>query len=542
MRNHLGAKGTTRLLYFNVDTLALWFPPGRWTQETLGELDTRKALAAESPQVFERGAYKWEVLSHGSSGFAYILRGASSTITIQKKGGARVVVRAALLAELGPDACVEEMTAIIGSMRERGHMGEIKSPPAQVSRMDICADIETECFGVHELQRMVTRARSRTVYGYGSEEDTSGKVSEKELDSAMRAIRGALPEMDKAEVMRRVAQSMNLRRVWRDEQGEIAVEHKTEGLYFRGRESTGITLGRGEIMLRVYDKIEEENQTRKGFIKGVWEEAGWADEYIATGKRDGVPVEQVFAARTPSAAKEKARRAGITGPKIKHQRPVTRFEFQLRKGGLDTFAAIRRARRAYETVREHVGAVWRYLVGSWATLRVDDGTPRPTRWPVDPVWRHLQLIEAGGEAEIRRTSLGTPPRWVGQTIKEERSGVAVGAFPWVGPITPDEQERDPDRTMVRAEARRRGLHESRGRKDKGAEARFGAVLDNAEREKLDRLAAQGRGIVAAMAALLGGEGAVAKAARILARIEEEREKIDAAEARLVYRGAQALEI
>ena len=69
-----------------------------------------------------------------------------------------------------------------------------------------------------------------------------------------------------------------------------------------------------------------------------------------------------------------------------------------------------------------------------------------------------------------------------------------------------------------------------------------AVLDNAEREKLDRLAAQGRGIVAAMAALLGGEGAVAKAAGILARIEEEREKIDAAEARLVYRGAQALEI
>ena len=543
MRNHLGATGGAGLLlYFNLDTISLWYPPGRWSTQTVAELEAKKSLAQESEQIFGRGAYVWEVLAHGASGFTYILRGASSTITIQRGGGALVVVRAALLAEMGPDACVEEMTAIVGGMRERARSGATESPRARVSRVDICADLETEVFGRDHLERMVTRARSRTVYGFACASSRCDTVTAQEVEAAQRALSRIGPGMEKDEVVRRVAQAMHLGRVWRTQEGDTAVEHRAESTFMRGRRTTGITLGKGDLMLRIYDKIQEENQTKKGWVKPLWREAGWRDTYLAEGSRGGAPVSLELAARTPSEATAAARRAGICAPRVRHARPVTRFEFQLRKAALDGFDEVRRAGRDYEAVRAHLPGVWSYLVGQWATLRVRGNSAQPTRWPIDPVWRALQRISFGTATSIRRASLGSPPAWVEKAVAEERAGVRAGGHSWLGPIGPTEQRQDPDRTAVRAVARRMGLHASRGRATKGDLEMFGAVLDNAEAAKLERLAEQARGVVTAMAAIIGGGEPIERAVAMVRRIEGVEEKVKRAEARLVYRGAQELRL
>lgn len=144
--------GNLRVLRIGIDSLYLSYY-GELSSQLDFELAGMKLLA-QSRDSTKRALAQWEVRGHifevsdrgqgvkGQGGFAYVLsdnafRIALSSSTSRSLPVAYVQVSSEYLAHMGPEAAVEELTAVIATF------GETEDQPV-VSRVDIFADFQTE--------------------------------------------------------------------------------------------------------------------------------------------------------------------------------------------------------------------------------------------------------------------------------------------------------------------------------------------------------------------------------------------------------------
>ena len=523
-----------KVFYANFDTLTFWFKAELpWREGLVAVLSGLRTAAEAKPQVYETGPYKWEVMPHGAAGgFSFILRSPLATMLMKRDGACQITLRAVFLAAVGPDSAVEEMTAVVGMLRAKGRFGEPSSPMGILSRCDICVDVGMPVLGYADVENMVSRAKIRTAHGYSLEKGDA--LTAAHIRKCARVLEKLVPGMAKLDAATAVLRSIGLARVWKTEAGEVATEHQREAVYRRGQHTSGVSIGAGQMVCRIYDKVLEESVTQKGFIKQIWKREGWVDLWAFTGTVDGSPVGGELEADSRSIAAAELGERGVTGVKLWHANPVTRIEFQLRKGALDSFEPIRRGQRRWDSVRPLTGALWAYLTQEWLTLRTPTANLQPTRWPIDPRWADVQTVAFPGARPMRRADLGSPPRWVGGAVEAERAseedGSPLGVFYRPKPLTASDWDR-PSHARVRAEVKRRGMDRPGHR-----------VLRDAERRDLRNIRSQARGLVVSMAAILGGDRPMTSAIGMLQQIPDFQERLRVAEARHVYRGAERLAI
>lgn len=117
------------------------------------------------------------------------------------------------------------------------------------------------------------------------------------------------------------------------------------------------TFGKGDVVLRVYDKVVEiKQQSAK-----VWFYDLWGQDH-----------------------------------------DVWRIEWQVRKEVLRRFGI-----RTFDDVRNRLGALLQYLATEHDTLRVPTADSNQSRWPLHPLWTDLQRQIA--EFEVSDASLGADP-------------------------------------------------------------------------------------------------------------------------------------
>ena len=123
---------------------------------------------------------------------------------------------------------------------------------------------------------------------------------------------------------------------------------------------TGISIGKGDISLRIYDKVNEieTNNSKKSLFASVWGK----DEY------DG--------------------------------QPVTRVEFQLRKTVLKQFRI-----KTIESLFEKMNGLWAYCTNDWARLcekPFDRENRHQDRAKIHSWWKQVQAIKWGAETIVVR--------------------------------------------------------------------------------------------------------------------------------------------
>ena len=127
------------------------------------------------------------------------------------------------------------------------------------------------------------------------------------------------------------------------------------------RQLSGVTVGRGNIMLRVYDKVLEMEQ-KKAFEKKLFFKRLW-------GGYDG---------------------------------PVTRVEFQLRREVIkDIFPKDSR----FEVVMDKISELWKYLTCNWfrqASGKVDRVNKHQSRCEISKFWEIVQASASSGENKVTR--------------------------------------------------------------------------------------------------------------------------------------------
>lgn len=144
---------------------------------------------------------------------------------------------------------------------------------------------------------------------------------------------------------------------------------------------SGITIGLGDIMLRVYDKVLEiaRNEAKKSLFGSIW-------------KRDD--LDNVH---------------------------VTRTEFQLRKTVLKQFRI-----KTLQDLHKKLSALWSYCVTDWARLcthRIDRTNRHQDRAETHPWWQRLQTLDwTGTEAAPRRQTLPTKNK---KQLEDMLAGVAL---------------------------------------------------------------------------------------------------------------------
>jgi len=115
-----------------------------------------------------------------------------------------------------------------------------------------------------------------------------------------------------------------------------------------GLVETGFTFGKGDLMARIYNKRVEIQNSNKVWFEDLWRRNGW----------DGVS-------------------------------PVTRTEFQLRRGALKQLQV-----ESVEDLGRQMGDLMKYLTVKW--LRLTDKNPSDTnraRWPLKTFW--FRVVQAG---------------------------------------------------------------------------------------------------------------------------------------------------
>jgi len=131
--------------------------------------------------------------------------------------------------------------------------------------------------------------------------------------------------------------------------------------------------GKGDIALRVYDKVAEINQqSQKTWFYGLW----GCDEN------------------------------------------VWRIEWQVRKNALREHGI-----RTFRQLKEHQGALLNYLAEKHDTLRINNSDKNRSRWPLHPVWIDLQsrIIEQNlGDIEKELDSIST--------LEERRFRIAISMY------------------------------------------------------------------------------------------------------------------
>ncbi|ADW16582.1 hypothetical protein Despr_0400 [Desulfobulbus propionicus DSM 2032] len=146
---------------------------------------------------------------------------------------------------------------------------------------------------------------------------------------------------------------------------------------------TGISVGQGDIMLRVYDKVLEiaKNDGKKSLFASVWSREQDDDEDLQ----------------------------------------VTRVEFQLRKTVLKQFRI-----KTLQDLHKKASSLWSYCVTDWARLCLepfDRNNRHQDRAKINPWWERLQSLQwSGEEMASRRKCLPTKNK---RQLEDMLAGVAL---------------------------------------------------------------------------------------------------------------------
>ena len=489
-------EGWPLAVYIGVDTLALYYEAAPLRPDFVERLDALKAQAETEPQLLECGPYTFQVMGHGAKGgFRWMLRSPAATALVKRDGSVHLTFRSVLLTALGPKVAVAELSTVVAHWRAPPHWGPYGAGQPTVSRIDLCSDIRAPAPSAQALDVMVSRARFRRAWSVAARErrDGSTGLTGGQIKRAMRRLSELETGGDIVEACEKMMRALGAR-VTKSDRGELLGDHETECAFSRGGDPTGLTVGKGEVMLRWYDKLREHKASGKGYMMPIWEAAGYSGG------------------------------------------PISRVEFQFRKGGLDSFPPIRAKGRTWTAVSGLLGGLWAYATRSWVTMRTKGDSPQRTRWPVDPLWLQIQDIGWPSVGAMTRSSTSSPRAWVRQVIEHQQSLPEMGPV-WSVPALGIETDTPASVSpvgRVAIETRRRGLH---------LDGMGHGVLREAEQASLASLEQGLSGYLASMVSMTGGRfGTPEGFARAAARRPGFKAQVRRAQARQVIRGAESLRL
>ena len=160
-------------------------------------------------------------------------------------------------------------------------------------------------------------------------------------------------------------------------------------LYSYRRKVTGLQVGTGDIVLRVYDKLQEMKQKR-----------ATEKEAFFFSKWGGVPYQ------------------------------ITRVEFQLRRAAITSFFT----KTSFRHVSRRLGDLWKYLTEDWfraCTKKVDRKNRNQDKSETSPFW--LKVQEAYKEDEQLATSRIKKPKFVNvQALLDQAAGCVMSVVAALG--------------------------------------------------------------------------------------------------------------
>lgn len=248
----------------------------------------------------------------------------------------------------------------------------VRPERVQVSRADLFADVEVPhgFFRLEDIHRFTSRSRLRGVYSVAAEGGAPGL----QAGAPSAASGGAMSNTPPATSVR-VADSLA-------EGVEVAAA------YFRGREWSGFTFGRGPLMARIYSKsLEARTKPASRYLLSMYER-----QY---GSIDG---------------------------------QVVRVEFQLTTEVLRDMVVVEDGAdiRDWATFLWAIPAIWDYLTGRWLILRDIGGYKHAWHAPVDPLWKVVQV--AFGEGVDRPGEVVRDNRLFRRVDPVALAKQALGAF------------------------------------------------------------------------------------------------------------------
>ena len=159
-------------------------------------------------------------------------------------------------------------------------------------------------------------------------------------------------------------------------------------LFREHRKLTGITYGKGNLMLRIYDKVQELKQKQ-------------------------------------STAKQ-AEFKKIWGLKSYDEKPVTRTEFQFRREVLAQFANGEKQINTFSELNDNIQALWDYCCSTWArhnSEAVDRENKHQDRSVFSEFWEKVSSVDWGTVSLMKR-SVKKVRKNIG-ALREQMRGIAV---------------------------------------------------------------------------------------------------------------------
>ncbi len=148
-------------------------------------------------------------------------------------------------------------------------------------------------------------------------------------------------------------------------------------IYYYASVETGRTFGKSPLIMRIYDKTLEINDSHKEWFYDLWEQNGW----------DRVSQ-------------------------------VARVEMEMQRGFLKTFNVT-----TFESFKEKIGDIFRFLTEDWFTLRVPSQDTNRSRWPVTPFWSEVQ-----GALDLFGKTYGLKRGRIKEVKKEVLLPLAIGVL------------------------------------------------------------------------------------------------------------------
>jgi len=134
-----------------------------------------------------------------------------------------------------------------------------------------------------------------------------------------------------------------------EEMEGVACPAQYRGIHFAGRTAQTFQYGRGNVLLRVYNKSAELDHSGKTWMPSVWKQCEGFDPSV----------------------------------------PVTRVEAQLRSQAIKELGF----RRSGDVIAG-AGTIFEWVLREWCQLRVPTGDQKVTRWPEHPVWTLVRSTAA----------------------------------------------------------------------------------------------------------------------------------------------------
>lgn len=161
----------------------------------------------------------------------------------------------------------------------------------------------------------------------------------------------------------------------------ITKAHRFDPHYYR-RKFTGVTWGSGDLMLRIYDKVEELklSTNKKDFFSQIW------------GLQESDSI------------------------------PVTRVEFQIRRRILHSLSPVI---ATFEDLQASLNSLWKYATEDWCRLTTDevDRNHHQSRALPHPFWLLVQDVKWDGNIHICRVS--QPPHKDITRLRQQSTGLAM---------------------------------------------------------------------------------------------------------------------